>query len=536
MDPQKILKRFEELRTARMPYEQIWEEITNLCMPNRGGSFNREETPAYLDDLYDSTGALAAENLVSTLLGGLVNQEIGWLKLKPAGQVGPGFEDIDYILSHRSDELLQLFKDPKASFYTNISEMFMEIVTLGTGALEVFYEPLAGIQFRAIKLRSLYVSTDKAGKVDVVYRRYKIKARNFEPMFGSDIPKRVKRLAKEKPEELLEVIRCCAPNEDFKLGINDQLPFRSVYLLKDGGEVLSDTQLEYFPYIIARWNKLPDEDYGRSPAWTALPDLQMIQAMEFSALEMAQKISSPPIMVADDGVLLPIETHANGVIVGGIDPITGRNRVAPLPFGGSPQLFDAFIERKKDAVRKAFFNNALSLQDRPQMTAEEVITLREEGFRLMSANINRLVEEVLMPLVNTTYFLAERFRIFAPIDEDGEVFELGVPIDIEFMGQLARTAKVNDALAWNRYLQQFLIPLAQVDPTALDILNIDRSAQIIADSLNVPIETLSTFNEVQQIREARAQQQAAAFEMEALEREAKIRSLEGGTEDDGELS
>lgn len=536
-NPKELLRRFTELESIRRPYETVWDEITQLCLPNRGGRFNNEGDSVRIEELYDDTGALSAEYLTSTILGGLVNPEIKWFGLKPAGELYGMPDQLHGMLSMRNHILYSIFRDSNSGFYTNLSEFFLELVTLGTAGLEVFYEPAEGIKFRTVRLESLYVSTNKAGKVDTVFRKYRVKARHLLEMFDEGkLPKAMIDKAKMKPEEMVTLIRCVKPSDYYKAGARDNYKWDSMYICKDSGHMLAETQLDHFPYVIARWNKLADEDYGRSPAWSALADMNMVQAMEYSMLEMGQKMAAPPLMVADDGVLLPLDTQANGLIVGGIDPITGRPRVAPLQMGASMPIFEGMLERKKEAIRRAFYNNALFMQNRPQMTAEEVITLREEGFRLMSANVYRIIEEVLTPLVLTTYHLAQKFKLLPPVDEEGKQFDLGIPLEVEFMGALARTAKLNDAMAWNRYVQQFLVPLAQIDPTALDILSIDRSAEMLADSLNVPMVALASPDERMQIRQARAQQQQAQFELQATEQQAKIMALTKGEEqDDGEL-
>src|SRR3546814_4077959 len=69
------------------------------------------------------------------------------------------------------------------------------------------------------------------------------------------------------------------------------------------------------PYMVPRWSKDAGEIYGRSPGWNALPDQKMLNEMSRTVLKAAQKAVDPPLMVADDGVLMPLRTHPGGINV-----------------------------------------------------------------------------------------------------------------------------------------------------------------------------------------------------------------------------
>jgi len=62
-------------------------------------------------------------------------------------------------------------------------------------------------------------------------------------------------------------------------------------------------------------------------------------------------------------------------------------------------------------------------------------------------------------------------------------------------------------------LMQFIMPLAQIDPMAIERLNISRITELGAEILRAPASAIRTNEEMQQIMEARQQQQMAEQQM-----------------------
>lgn len=533
----EIIKHYESLKEIRSPYESTWDDITDLVVPNRNKFIDSQTDYQPDTELYDSTAVQSNEYLAATLLNGLVNQETKWFDMEFKDREVNELPEARLVLEQRADLMYDLFNSAASGFYTNISEMFLDLSAYGTAAMEVFYVPGEGIRYKAIHLSQLYIATDKSGFVDTVYRKFKFTARQAAQMWGANnLTKSMKDAIDDSPHKKFEIIRCVKPEESFGKKYRTGQRFYSAYISVEDCEIISEGGLKHFPYVVPRWTKLTNEDYGRSPSWTALPDILMVQAMEMSILEVAQKVSDPQLLVADDGVMLPINPEAGGLIFGGIDPVTGRARVQPLNSGGNVQIYDAFLERKKESIRRAFYNNALSLQNLPQMTAEEVIARRDEDFRTLAPNANRVIQEALDPLIWTTYNLMKENGMFPEAD----IPELkGRKLSVRMMSPLARTAKLQEVGAFNRMINTALIPLANIDPSVTDKINIDRTFEELARDLGVPLSMLNTPAEYAAIQEEKRLQQEMQMQMamaaQADQAEAQVSQNNEGPEDDGEL-
>lgn len=546
----ELLSKFAQLETARRPFEPVWEVLAALCLPNRTGKFmsgaqRGKFSTAYMDDIYDGTGAQSAEYLTATLLGGLASKTLKWFKLRPDTwnqQIEVSAAELE--LERRTDFMLEYLARPTTGFYTALAESTLEMVALGTGCLEVYYEPAEGVRFKATSLENIYICTDNHGQVDTVYKLCMPTYKQAAQQWGlENLSDSAKTAAMKTPYETLQVLRCVMPNDAYASGYTDTFKFRSVYIEKESGKVLEDVKLEYFPYIVPRWSKVTDVDYGRSPAWTCKADMEMIQAMEMTALEAAQRAAIPALLTTDDGVIAPIDHQAGGIIPGGLDSLSGRPRIVPLNSGVNPPYLEQFIEQKREAVRRAFFNNQLLMQNRPQMTAEEVNTLREESFRALSPSVLRFIDEVLYPLVIRVYKLLNKHKLFpAVLTQNGAAVFDSYDVQVEFDSPLANTTKMQDFMSFQRYFQQFLLPMAQVDPTVLDTLNFTRTAYMNAFNLNMPLNMLNTPEEADKIKQGRQQAQQADFQMKSQEmqmkanlEQQKIRAMAGNSEETGEL-
>jgi hypothetical protein len=91
------------------------------------------------------------------------------------------------------------------------------------------------------------------------------------------------------------------------------MPFESVYYEEGSLDELSVSGFKEFPFVVPRYLKASHEIYGRSPAMTALPDVKMLNEMAKTTIKAAQKQVDPPLLVPDDGFILPVRTVPGGL-------------------------------------------------------------------------------------------------------------------------------------------------------------------------------------------------------------------------------
>ena len=165
-----------------------------------------------------------------------------------------------------------------------------------------------------------------------------------------------------------------------------------------------------FPYIVPRFLKATGEVMGRSPAMVALPDVKMINLMSKTIIQAAQKQIDPPLLVPDDGFLLPIRTQPGGLNFfrsGTRDTITPLNTGANIPIGLQME------EQRRGAIRSAFYVDQLLSAATPNMTATEVVQRQEERMRVIGPVLGRLMNEMLRPMIDRVFALMLRNDMLA---------------------------------------------------------------------------------------------------------------------------
>ena len=92
------------------------------------------------------------------------------------------------------------------------------------------------------------------------------------------------------------------------------MDYISCHIHQETGAILRESGFMEFPYVVPRYLKSSsNEIYGRSPAMNALPDVKMLNTMSKTTIKAAQKQIDPPLMVPDDGFILPVRTVPGGL-------------------------------------------------------------------------------------------------------------------------------------------------------------------------------------------------------------------------------
>ena len=238
--------------------------------------------------------------------------------------------------------------------------------------------------------------------------------------------------------------------------------------------------------------------------------------MSKAVIQAAQLQIHPPLLVPDDGFILPVRT-----VPGGLNFYRSgtRDRIEPLNIGANNPLGENQLEQRRTAIRAAFYVDQLVTGNRPGMTATEVIQKSTEKMRILAPLTGRLQSELLRPLIDRIFNLITKKKGFAPAPET----MAGNEIDIEYVSPLAKAQRQGDVQA-SLELFQFLAPLMQVDPNVVDFLDVDGLAKHIIKTTGVPASVVRGAEEVAAIREQKQQMQA---QMAADQRTAMLAKAAG---------
>jgi hypothetical protein len=322
---------------------------------------------------------------------------------------------------------------------------------------------------------------------------------------------------KSDPDKKFTFIHAVMPVGEYKGKIATKLPWLSIYISVDDKNILSEGGYNELPYLVTRWAKASGEEYGRSPAYNALPDIKTLNKAVELGLRTWAKVLDPPLLVEDDGIIGRVSTKPGGITV-----IRRDGALKPLVLAAKFDVSDMKETEKRQAIRQAFFADQLELQQGPQMTATEVQVRYELMQRLLGPTLGRFQTEFLNPLVERCFGMMQRNENFLPAPEAIE----GAAIDVEYVGPLARSQRMEEAVAVER-LYEMVANLAQIAPEIMDNLNHDEAIRSRAELLGVPKTILKDYREVQQIRQQRMEQQQQQAQMEQMQVGADMASKVG---------
>ncbi len=236
---------------------------------------------------------------------------------------------------------------------------------------------------------------------------------------------------------------------------------------------------------------------------TALPDVKMLNKMSEVTIRAAQKQIDPPLMVPDDGFMLPIRTTPGSL---NFYRSGTRDRMEPLQIGANNPLGLNMEEQRRNAIRQAFYVDQLLLREGPTMTATEVLQRNEEKMRLLGPVLGRLQAELLQPLISRSFALLLRGAVLPPAPEQLQ----GQDIDIEYVSPLAKAQKLTDLQSVLRGFE-VLAQLGEMAPVQ-DYIDPDRMVKYLVDVTGMPARVIRSQDEIDQLRRdqaAQAQEQAA---------------------------
>jgi len=505
-----VTKRLDALQAKREVWESHWQECADYVAPRKADvTKKRTDGDKRTELLFDGTALHAAELLSASLHGMLTNPATPWFSL--------GFKDPALNTDDEAREWIEGITATmygafnRSNFAEAIHELYHDLVVFGTGVLFIEQDPEGGVRFTTRHIGECYVSEDGHGRVDTVYRKFTMPVRAAADRFGQEnLPQTMQKKMERDPFEPVTIVHAVMPrNEEDRDGYKldgGNKAFASCYVDPEEKVLLSESGFDEFPYMVPRWLKASFEvGYGRSPAMSSLPDIKMINKMSEVTIRAAQKQIDPPLMLPDDGFMLPIRT-----VPGGLNFYRAgtRDRIEPLQIGANNPLGLQMEEQRRQAIRSAFYVDQLILGQGPQMTATEVVQRTEEKMRLLGPVLGRLQAELLQPLIGRVFALLTRQNEFAPAPE----FMTGMELDIEYVSPLAKAQRAADAQS-GAQLFELLAPVAQIDQGILDYVDSDGLAKFMIHALGIPAKMVRGEREVAQLRQQRAEQQAQAQQM-----------------------
>lgn len=500
---EEIIKRVQSLEGERHNYAEFWQDVSKYCLP-RKAYITREKVKGqkYDYDVYDTTAMQSNLTLAAGLHSYLTNPNSKWFSLRIQDEEINANEEVKVWLQDTEDRMYNLLNS--SNFNQQIHELYLDLGVFGVACMYEEEDPIDGVRFYSRNISEIYLAENEKEKIDTVYRKFKMNARQAFEKWGDKAGEVVSvAMEKKQYDKQIEFIHCVEPRyeRDVTKDDADNMPYQSTYIEVSKRHLISQSGYREFPYFTPRFNKNSGEVWGSSPGMVLYADIKMLNEMVKVLIKSAQKQVDPPLVLPHDGYLLPIKVGPaalNFRLKGSAD-----DKIEPLATGANISIGLEIISQWQSIVKKGYFVDLfLLLADpaRKDMTATEVMQRVEEKMLILAPVLGRLMNEFLDPLINRTFaILWRQGKLSSPPAVLG-----GMPYQIEYISPLARSQKLDQMKSINNFLA-LIQQIAVVKPDVVDNMNEDEVVKDVQQLYGVNPKYVRAMDEVAAIRQARAE-------------------------------
>lgn len=529
-------KKFGYMKMEFQNWVPALQELSRFSNPTRGFFDGyRPNSGRKIDHqvVLDGHARRACRTLASGMVSGLTSPSRPWFGIALSDQALMENDEVRHWCDIVEGVLFDIFA--RSNVYGALYSMYEELGTFGTGAMMIVEDFKEVILARAFTAGEYYLACDPRGYVNNFAREYWMTTDQLVDEFGIDNVSETVKSNYQSGQSMnwFKVCKLIEPNKNRLQGFMDSahMPFKCTYW-QDGEQdkVLRVDGFEEFPVMAPRWSTTTTADVmGRGPGWDALGDTKMLQKEQKMKLEAIDKVGNPPIQ-QDASVEGMANTMPGGVTR--YNGVFGPNAGVRAAYEVRPDInaMREDINEVKRAIDADFYADLFLMfqnQDLGKMTATEVAERQSEKLQILGPVLERLENELLRPLIERTFAIANRMGLIPPPPPIAQGHEL----KIRYISILAQAQKMVGATAMQQVVN-FVGGLTVLDPEAADLVDVDEAGRIYADNLSTPAKLIRSREKVEQRRQARAEAaEQAAQAQQAMALAKAGRDVSGGVKD-----
>jgi hypothetical protein len=535
---EKSMERLEKIKKQhednRKRYDEFWRQTARFTNPNMA-DWNNEPSQRRPDDtvhIYDTTVQKASKTLTDGLQGYSFARNQAWFKyaLESTGEKDVSFWSSEESMSDEEASWLQAAERhsysqlQKSNFYDEGRTFVKCCADFGTAVMTRTDDVYRNIPtYRTEHLKWCYVDENPYGEVDVLFREFWLNPYRAAGQFGPDkLPERIKTAYNEGKLTLFKFIQAILPPDRYDLDVprKKNKPFYSVYWAEgDQKNPIMDGWYNTKPFFVWRWSRNLDGDVWGvdAPGMMELPTVRQLNGERADFSRISQQTARPPLK-ATEGLKSRIKFQPQGVTF-----MRPGEDFTPVPVTGNPEPLLNDMAMLKQSINESYYTDfflILSQNIERQKTATEVDGIQGEKAALLSSFYGRLTSEFLEPVLEDLFSL-ELLAGRIPVPPESLQSR---DLRIDMISPLAQMQKRYLMLGASQQALAEIAALVQMvqDPAVLDNLNFDQQVRNIADAYGLDKRVVRDMADVERMRQARAEQQAALLQQAQQMEQAKV--------------
>jgi hypothetical protein len=523
---QRILQRIGALDLERSSWWRHWREINDVLLPRSGRFFvtdtNRGERK---NDILDDTGTAALTTLGAGMQSGMTSPARPWVRLETDDPTLMENANVSKWLDQVTRTILNVFA--RSNTYNSLHSLYEEMGAFGTAAAVVLPDFQNVIHHYPLTIGEYFLAANDRNEIDTLGRHYQMTVMQIVQRYvvqsarsksgswdWSNVSTQVKNAwDAHNLDAWIPLYQLIDPRleRDSSKTDNRNMPWRSIVIETAGSEdkVLHESGYKRFPVLAPRWQVTGNDTYGSNcPGMRALGAIRQLQHEHRRKLQGIDFQVMPPIMVPTS-----LKGQESDFLAGGItyyDPVGGQKQGVQSAWDVQLDLQHLLLDIQdvRQLIRSAFFTDVfLSMDNMPGIqprNEREVQERHEEKLMMLGPVTERQQGELLTPLVNICFDACMEAGILPEPPEELQ----GVELKMEFVSVLAQAQRSTAMAGVDRWIGAIgAIAAAKQDPSVWDNANTDQVVQDAAGYLGVSPEMARGKEEIQALREARAQAQ-----------------------------
>lgn len=513
---EQALRRWAQLSQDRTGWLEHWRELSQWFLP-RSGRFTelQSNTPNQggkkHQHILDNSPVHAVNIATAGLMSGASSPARQWFKLRTPYDDLNNRPAVKAWLDMVEKRMRDVFN--ASNVYRVLRQAYQELLVFGTFAAVVLEDRDNVVHLYPMTAGEYALDVDDKGQVSGLYRRMDLRVGQVVQRFGYKACSQAVRSAYDTNNlnAFITVLHQIEPRRDrnpVSVSAKDMPWTSNYYELNNTEGALRESGYPRFPVVAPRWETRGADAYGSSPGMVALGDTKQLQQEQLRKSQAIDFMSLPPIQVPPGSKVDITPGAVNYVDVAG-GGNTARN-LMDVRMDISALRED--IEDVRRRIDRAFYADMFLLiaaDSRAQpATAREIAERHEEKLLMLGPVLEALHDELLAPLVETTFHYMLNAGLLPPAPKE----LAGLPLVVQFVSLLALAQRMVGLSNLDR-LVGFIYNAAAATPDILDKLNRDKLVDVYAETLGTDPTVIRSEDEVAEVRAERSQQQA---QMEAV--------------------
>jgi hypothetical protein len=519
---QKI-KHYEQVKGQRASFESYWQTLHDYFYVESTDVSSQHAPGSELNftNLWDSTTLDAADVLASGFMNYLTPPTSMWFRLKHSNPELAENKNVGNYLQDVANEVNYAIN--RSNFYHQAHPAYKSSGVYGTSILFEEEDIEDDIRFINLPIKQVCIVEDARGRIAEYYIEFEYTAFQAMTRWGMEaIPTERKEDVEQRTDKKFQYLLYIGRRytNDITKSDKKNMPIEALWIDIKAKTIVSEDGYNEFPCMCHRFDKRPQVAWGFSPAMKALPMARLLNAIAKTNLRAMMKQTDPPIALPANAFIMPFNANPRAVNYYKKTALDSGKDIFPFGnYGDTNVGMNAMIDYRNQ-VKSLMYNDVFLAFDTitKQMNNPEVQERINEKMTMLGPAVGRFTGEVLDPIIiRTICILYRRGRLPEPPDE----MLMDTNYQIDYVSQLAQSQKRSEMTALMSALN-VTAQIATYAPEALDKINTDKTIDNLFDVTGANVKILRSDNEIQAIRENRANQAIKAQQMAMLEQGVNV--------------